>query len=113
MFRHVAIVLVVEYGRCWQFVGDLLERLNLEFFDVRNASQIHEILVLKWLLTTLECSSSNRILDVFRDLRSLDARFEFCFIDNINVQMRVNLHVHRGVLHFIDRRKQHISVVWS
>ena len=68
MFRHVAVVLVVEYGRSWQFVGDLLERFNLELVDVRNASQIHEILALKRLVATLEGSSSARVLVVFGGL---------------------------------------------
>ena len=113
MFRHVAVVLVVEYGRSWQFVGDLLERFNLELVDVRNASQIHEILALKWLVATLEGSSSARVLVVFGDLRSLDARFEIGPVDKINIEMRVDLHVHGGVIHFIDRRKEHISVVGS
>ena len=85
VFHHVVVMLVVEYGRCWQFVGDLLERFNLELFNVRNAPQIHEILALERLFTTLECSCYYWILVVVRDLRSLDTRFEVSFIVNIYI----------------------------
>lgn len=103
MLHHIAVVLVVEYRRSWKFVGDLLERFKLELFDVGNASQIHEILVLKRLFATLECSRSDRIVVVVRDLGGLYTRFELGLVDSINIQMRVDLHVHRSVIHFIDR----------
>ena len=85
VFAQVMVVLVVEYGRSWQFVGDLLEWFNLELFDVWNTSQIHEILALKRVFTILEWASSDRILVVLRHLRSLDARLEISFIDKINI----------------------------
>lgn len=94
MVHHVAVVLVVEYGGSWQFVGDLLERFDLELFNVGNTPQIHKVLVLKRLLATF--------LLLFRHLRVLYARFELNLFFEINVKMRVNLHVHGCIIHFID-----------